>query len=318
MASASTGEYSFALCLSHDVDRIYKTYQYLWNAVTQVNPRELAGLLSPENPYWTFTRVMDIESRLGVRSSFQVLDEMHITERPLREWATVTGWKLFGGRYDIDDVPLAATLRLLSEFGWEVGLHGSYTSVESPERLAIEKDRIESIVGAELVGNRQHYWRLAQPDTWRHLRDIGISYDMSLGSSTEIEFQHGYELLRPFDDEFVVFPWSLMDGAAMQSGDTHEEILSNCRAVLRNTSEHRSVLTLDWHAGDVFSSDYPGWAELYGRLIQEAQEMNAWVGPPGELYRALEHPTGTIDQALDTLAAEDTAHERPQAQRTAE
>lgn len=305
MVSGSRQEYSFALCLSHDVDRIYKTYQYLWNAVSDLNPRELGGILSPKNPYWTFPRTMEIEARLGVRSSFQVLDEIHITDRPLSEWATLTGWKLFAGRYDIEDPTVAATLRVLDEFGWEIGLHGSYTSSKKPDRLAEEKGRIESVVGTELRGNRQHYWRLSQPDTWRHLHDIGIRYDMSLGSSTEIEFQHGYDLLRPFDDEFVVFPWSLMDGAVMESGDTAAEILQRCRALFREAQEHSTVLILDWHAGDVFSEDYPGWAEMYGRLIEEAQEMNAWVGPPGEFYRALEHPTGTTEEALATLAKQD-------------
>ncbi|QLD87207.1 hypothetical protein HWV23_16250 [Natronomonas halophila] len=285
------------------MDRIYKTYQYVWNAAQGLDLRELAGVLSSKNPYWTFDRIMDIEASLGVRSSFNVLDEMRLSERPKSEWLTKTGWKLFAGRYDIDDPDVAATLRVLDAFGWEIGLHGSYTSSENPERFEYEKDRIESVVDTEIIGNRQHYWNLSRPETWRHLSKAGIKYDTSLGSSTDIDFQHGYDLVRPFDDEFVVFPWSLMDGAVMNSGETTEEILANCRDVLAAARHHRSVLVLDWHAGDVFSdTDYPGWGDVYERVIEEALDMGAWVGPPGEFYEAVSHPDGTVEGALESLA----------------
>lgn len=308
MSSETTGEYSFALCLSHDVDRIYKTYQYLWNAVQKRDLRELAGVISAKNPYWTFGRTIDIESTLGVRSSFNILDEIKLSDRPKSEWFTKDGWKLFAGRYDIEDPEVAATLRVLEEFGWEIGLHGSYTSSENPDRFADEKEHIESVAGTELIGNRQHYWNLSPPDTWRHLRDAGIRYDTSLGSSTEIAFQHGHELIRPFDDEFVVFPWSLMDGAAMASGDTPSEIIANCLDVFAEAKDHRSAVVLDWHGGDVFSDqDYPGWGDMYKRLIERALEMDAWVGPPGTLYEAVKHPHGTVAEALETLSDEENS-----------
>lgn len=307
MASNSPCEYSFALCLSHDVDRIYKTYQYFWNGARKRDLRELAGYFSSKNPYWTFGRTMDIESALGVRSSFNVLDEIPLSERPRSGWLTKTGWKLFAGRYDINDPEVASTLRTLDELGWEIGLHGSYTSSENPDRFAYEKDRIESVSGTEIIGNRQHYWNLSPPETWRHLRDTGIKYDTSLGSSTDIDFQHGYDLIRPFDDEFVVFPWSLMDGAAMNSGAAPNDIVTNCLNVFEEARRRRSVVVIDWHGGDVFcDQDYPGWGDVYRRLIEQALEMNAWVGPPGTLYEALSHPNGTVAEALAVLDNEET------------
>lgn len=302
MSLKTTSDYRFALCLSHDVDRIYKTYQYLWNSARNRDPRELAGVLSSKNPYWTFERTMDIESALGVRSSFNVLDEVNLSDRPKSEWFTKNGWKLFAGRYEVEDPDVASTLRVLDDLGWEIGLHGSYTSSENPGRFEYEKEHIESVTGTEIIGNRQHYWNLSPPDTWTHLHDAGIKYDTSLGSSTQIDFQHGHDLIRPFDNEFVVFPWSLMDRAVMESGNTTSEIMARCRDVFEEAQSNRSVVVLDWHAGDVFSDpDYPGWGDMYKRLIEQALEMGAWVGPPGELYAALSHPNGTVAEALDLL-----------------
>jgi len=304
MVAAPGSEYSFAVCLSHDVDRIYRTYQCLWNAFEDRKPRELLGVFDSRNPYWTFERTMEIEAGLGVRSSFNVLDELSLKERPPTDWFSLSGWKLFAGRYDIEDPDVAATLRVLDEFGWELGLHGSYTSSRSPDRFVTEKNHVETVADTELIGNRQHYWRLKTPDTWRHLRSAGIRYDTSLGSSTAVDFQHGYELLRPFEDDFVVFPWSLMDGAVMAESETASDALSTISDVFEAARTNRSVVVLNWHAGDAFSDrDNPGWAAVYESAVEQAIEMGAWVGPPGEFYRAIPQPDGTVDDALDELAS---------------
>lgn len=299
------GEYSFALCLSHDVDRLYKTYQYPYRAVTQRDPAELLGLLSPKNPYWQFERIMAIESRLGVRSAFNVLDEIKLRDRPKSEWLTKSGWMLYAGGYDITDQTVASTLEMLDTLGWEIALQGSYTSSENPARFGYEKQRIETVSGAELLGNRQHHWRLSPPETWQHLQDHGIKYDTSLGSSERMEFQHGHELIRPFDDDFVVFPWSLMDAAVMNSADDDREVWANAREVLETTKENRGVLVADWHQRVFYDDEFPGWGDVYRRLIETAQDMGAWVGTPGAFYEATSHPDGTVSETLATLAEAD-------------
>lgn len=299
-----TTDYSFALCLSHDVDRVYKSYQYPYRFVRTFDISELYGLLSSNNPYWQFERIMSLESEVGVRSSFNVLDEIPLAERPLSNWFSKSGWMLFGGRYDVADSQVSAALSVLNNHGWEISLQGSYTSSENPQRFEYEKARIESASGATLTGNRQHHWNLSRPDTWKHLREAGIRYDTSLGSSNKMEFQHGYSLIRPFDDEFVVFPWSLMDGAVMDSADTLPEIWSNVQAILEKAQEKRTVLVADWHQRVFYDDDFPNWGEMYRRLISEALEMDAWVGPPGQFYQAIPQPDGTIEDALANLSGQ--------------
>ena len=137
-----TQRYSFALCLSHDVDRIYKTYQHIYEAIGQLDPRQFFGYLKSKNPYWTFPQVMKIESSLDVRSCFNVLDEIHLRQRPKSDWICKKGWQLFAGRYDIKDSQLASQLQMLDNLGWEIALHGSYTSSANPARFKSANDRI--------------------------------------------------------------------------------------------------------------------------------------------------------------------------------
>lgn len=281
-------DHSFALCLTHDVDRPYKTYQSLYYAVTERDPSHLRSLLPGRNPYWSFEKIMQLEDELGVRSSFNFLDEQYLfTDRPIETWLDPESWMLYTGRYSMTDQQIIELIHELDGGGWEIGLHGSYDSYRDRERLREEKRRLESILGRSVPGIRQHHLNLETPETWERHRSIGLSYDTSLGSASEYGFEHGYGIERPFDDSFVVFPLTLMELALPVSD--FERAKAACEALLTEAKENAAVMTVLWHPR-FFCSDTPEYEPLYRRLIERALEMNAWVGPPGELYERLEHP----------------------------
>lgn len=277
---------SFSLCLTHDVDRPYKTHQSLYYAVMDCDIYQLRTLLSRANPYWQFDTVMDLEEDLGVRSAFYFLDEQRLfRDRPLREWVDPQSWKLFVGRYSIRDPDIVEVIRELDERGWEVGLHGSYESYADPRRIEREKATLEDVLGSEVVGGRQHYLNLDVPTTWRYQRDAGLRYDSSLGSGTEFGFLNGYGVRRPFDDEFAVFPLTIMENALPDPGERPEKAWAACKGVLDEAAENGAVMTVLWHPNKFNEKEYPNLRTIYRRMIEYAQELNAWIGPPGELYR---------------------------------
>lgn len=277
-------EHEFALCLTHDVDRPYKTYQSIYYALKEKDTYHLESLLSSRNPYWQFENIMQIEKELGVRSTFYFLNEKNLfTEKPFKEWLKPQNWKRFTGRYNINSEELVDIITTLDDGGWEIGLHGSYESYDDKDRLSWEKSQLESILGHEIIGGRQHYLNLKQPETWEYHREMGLRYDSSLGSSTEYGFQEGYDIIRPFDDEFVVFPLTIMEVAIME-GRSFEEAWRECQRILREARDHNAIMTILWHPKVFSEEDYPGYKDLYVRLIQEAQDMGAWVGKCSEIY----------------------------------
>lgn len=281
--------HSFALCLTHDVDRPYKTYQSLYYAALERDPSHLRSLLPGRNPYWSFEDIMRLEDELGVRSSFNFLDEQYLfTDRPIETWVDPESWMLYTGRYSVTDPKIVELIHELDGGGWEIGLHGSYESYRDPERLRDEKLRLESILGRSVSGVRQHHLNLDVPETWKHHREIGLSYDTSLGSASEYGFDHGYGIRRPFDDSFVVFPLTVMELSLPVSDP--ELAWAECEKLLAEANERAAVMTVLWHPR-FFCSDTPEYEPLYRRLIEVALEMGAWVGPPGELYDTLEHPS---------------------------
>ena len=306
--------HTFSLLLTHDLDRPYKTYQSLYYALTDPERRRyhLSTMLPWRNPYWQFDTVMDIEDDLGVRSAFYVLREQRLFhDRPTREWFSMEGWQLFAGRYGLDDPDILDALERLDDGGWELGLHGSYESRDDRERLREEKAAVEEAVGRELRGGRQHYLNLSQPETWEHYREIGLSYDTTLGSSDEYGFQYGHGILRPFDDEFVVFPLTVMEQALPDPARDFDRAWDACEELLDEAREEGAVMTVLWHPRHFSEGDFPGHRRLYRRLVERALDLGAWVGSPGQLYeqeRLDQPPAGRADGEADDVAARARNH----------
>ena len=284
--------HEFALCLTHDVDRPYKTYQALADAATG-RPGALVDLARGRNPYWQFGTVRRLEESLGVRSSFYFLSAKHLLrDRPVYEWLRPRYVVEHLGRYDLAAPDLAAEIRTLDEGGWEVGLHGSYDSYDDRDRLRYEKGRLETVLDHPVRGVRQHYLNLKGSTTWHHHAGLGMAYDASLGSSTEFGFRHGYDVLRPFDDAFVVFPLTLMEVTLPDPGGDAAAARAAVDDLLVEAAENDAVMTALWHPRYFSEPDFPGYLDAYRYLVERALEMGAWVGPPGELYGTLDHPRG--------------------------
>lgn len=282
------GDHSFALCLTHDVDRPYKHLVHgLFYAGDRRPGYHLRTALPDRNPYWQFETVADVERERGVRSAFYFLNEPTLPERPVRDWIPPRSWIEALGRYDLD-ARIADVARRLDEGGWEVGLHGSLSSATDGERLAVEKEHLESVVDTSIVGGRQHHLRMEYPGTWHRQRDVGLRYDSSLGFADRAGFQYGYDPLRPFDDEFLVFPLTLMEQALPDPGADREAAWAVCADLLAEAADNGAVMTVLWHPRLFSEPDFPGYRELYERLLDRALALDAWIGPPADLYRSIE------------------------------
>jgi peptidoglycan/xylan/chitin deacetylase (PgdA/CDA1 family) len=278
--------YEFALCLTHDVDRPFKTYQALFDALSGDSLYHLSALRPSVNPYWQFETIMEIESDLGVRSAFYFLNEQNLfRSQHASEWTRPKNLIEHAGRYDPTDEPVASAIRRLDAGGWEVGLHGSFHSAEDRERLAEEKAALEEVLGHSVRGGRQHHLKLGD-ETWEHHRDIGLQYDASLGSSSSVGFADGYELIRPFDDEFVVFPLTAMEVALPDPGSDPKRARLICADLIDEAAENGAVMSVLWHPRYFSERDFPGYRDLYRWVIEYALDVGGWVGSPAELLNA--------------------------------
>jgi len=281
-------EHTFALCLTHDVDRPYKTYQAPYYAVRERSLYHLKTALPSENPYWQFDEIRQLESELGVRSAFYFLNEPSILEKKVSDLVRPGSLLEHAGRYLPTDPAIAETIRELDEGGWEVGLHGSTAAYDDRSQLGAEKQKLEMVLENPVVGNRQHHLRTKIPETWEHANALGFNYDTSLGFPQKSGFHFGYQPIMPFDDEFVVFPLTAMEVSMAGHDASFEERWTVCERLLREAAANDAVMTVLWHARYFNEREFPGYRRLYRRLIERALEMDAWVGPPRELYQKIQ------------------------------
>ena len=267
----------FALCLTHDVDRVDKSWWHCAYYFAKTgNPYHLKSIFTKkkERPYWNFERIITIEQKHGVRSTFFFLNETKKLEILKSET-----YKLNLGRYALNDPKIIEIIKLLDGSGWEIGVHGSYDSCNNKELLTQEKRELEKILGRPVVGIRQHYLRLEIPETWKIQQEIGFKYDASFGFRDRVEFRDGKLLpFRPIGGEFVVIPLAIMDSPLFNSSADIKDAWLKCEKMINLAEKTGAVLTILWHNNRFNDHEYPGQTRVYEKIIEESKKRNAWIG----------------------------------------
>jgi len=267
------GEPSAAF-LSHDVDRVRKwTPKRVGYELLRAFPmprrvmKVLRSLRDSRDPYWNFPELMAVEEDAGVRSTF-----------------------FFGvGRYDRRDpsyelYQVEGAVRELLEGGWEVGLHGSMGSYKDAGRLREERDKLGALAG-EVQGIRQHYLRLAVPETWRAQEEAGFLYDATLGYSRKEGFRAGTSLpFFPFDPEqgeamdILAVPLGIMDTTLTTFRNYgRREAFEVVGHFIEEVGRFGGVFSLLVHQRALDGEEFPYVGPLYLKVLLELKDRGAYV-----------------------------------------
>lgn len=281
----------FAVCLTHDVDEIKKTYQWvtkpimnLKNLKIRLLKRQLCSLrdkLKGKEPYWTFEDLINLEDSLYVKSSFYFLKE-----RKKVELFSPTTWKLMGRRYDFNDVKIKKIMKQLFDKGWDIGLHGSYGSFNDPEMLEREMNELQFSLGKRIIGTRQHHLNLDIPKTWDIQERIGLEYDTTLGFKDHMGFRGGtcfpYHIFSGSKRlELIELPLTIMDTYLLKNNE--QMILREFNEMINIVCEFNGLLTLLWHHSAFNENEYPGWGAYYKTIIELCKNKNAWITSAKEI-----------------------------------
>lgn len=260
------------VALTHDIDRVDKSYQYITQSLAHIRRLNGIGLknqfrsLFVRNPYWTFDQLIEIEKSFEIRSTIFFLNEsISLT------LFSLDSYKLSMGRYNIHDPRIVKVINVLDKNGWEIGVHGSYNSYKSKRLLLSEKLVLEEIVGHQIEGVRQHYLNLNH-DTWRIQSEIGFRYDSSWGFTNDIGFKENkIKPFFPLDNKFKIIPLTLMDTCFMGKSNRwveYETLLDLCE-------ENDAVMVINFHQHVLSNFDFPGYKDAYIELITRALKRNA-------------------------------------------
>jgi peptidoglycan/xylan/chitin deacetylase (PgdA/CDA1 family) len=279
----------FAVCLTHDVDEVKKTYQWLTRPARSILHGDFPGLkrqfllffnkLKGDEPYWTFRDIAEIEQRFNARSTFFFLKE---SGKPTIH--SPSTWNLYGRNHSFTDPCFLEAVKVVALNGSEIGIHGSFYSYIKPGLIETETRELKEASGEEIYGIRQHHLNLSTPLTWRYQAAAGLIYDSSLGYKNRLGFRWGTTFpFFPFDGSkplpIYELPLSIMDICLMGSKDPLDE----CFAIADEVELVHGVLTILWHPPVFNSLEFPGAKEIYSSLIERAQSRSGWVASGREI-----------------------------------
>jgi len=277
------GDKRFAVCLTHDVDRIrlYNRVRHvlgtiLRTVVKQKQPRNLVRigqdyiktqLRLQKDPYDQFETMLEVERNSGARSSFFFMSGGNS--------------KRYDNRYDVNKT--RNLIKTIMDAGCEVGLHGSFNSYIDGSMIQKEKARLEVVKGDDVLGGRQHYLRWRTPETWRLQEEAGLKYDTTLSFADHVGFRCGIcHPYRPFDllERRVLDIWEaplvVMDGSLFGYQNLSvEEGWQTIKALIDTIEKHKGVFVTLWHNSGFYELEHPGRLDVYKKMLKYVSSKDA-------------------------------------------
>jgi hypothetical protein len=191
---------NFTLWVSHDVDR---PSRYSFTTIPQLIRRMGGDIVKNRNiknaimgplirnypsfeinrldPWNKFEWLMSISEKYNLKSTFFFM--------------TGKTDNKYDGDYEITDERINYLIKLIMERKHEIGLHPSYNSYLSKDKLINESQKFINECGKynniDKWGTRMHYLRWKQPETLELLDSIGVTYDSSMAFEQNTGFRCG-------------------------------------------------------------------------------------------------------------------------------
>lgn len=278
---------NFGFLLSHDVDRvayhhprliIYKILQILGLKPSTESKRIVlkqffSGLryqLNPgrgSDPWWNFDWMIDLEKRLGIRSTFFFLH---------KEDGRKNAW------YAFESPKIKCLISELKQNNFEVGIHGTFKSVSDLQSLKNQQTALAKVYGKIPIGIRQHYLLFKHPTTFQLQEAAGLVYDSSLSFHDHDGYRNGYCYpFHPYDFEkdsamkIWEIPLVMMEVSALQYRQlSYNELSKSVEGYIQEAQKFGGLFTLLWHNCRLNDDEYVGISKFYEDLLKCIVKLN--------------------------------------------
>lgn len=226
--------------------------------------KRLKAVMGGDDPYDTYEYQLGLKERYGFRSIyFWLYSEFGKHDRS----ASVT------------DAGFHRLIRSVTDQA-ECGIHPSYDSDSSRDRMEREIQGLSDITHHPITKSRQHYLKLRFPATYVNLLACGIREDHSMGYAAEYGFRAGtctpflfYNLETEQETQLTVYPFAFMDVTAyMYKKDGTEVAKTIISELIENVKKVNGTFISVWH-NRTFSeeeTEWKGWNAVYEYMIGEA------------------------------------------------
>ncbi len=183
---------------------------------------------------------------------------------------------VYDTRFTYKHPQLRLLLQSLSEKGYAMGIHPSYTSFDSEKKIAFETEQLTHIINVPITDSRQHFLRYRLPDTFRYLQKAGITEDYTLCLRNDIGFPCGmalpfkwYDLEKEEISNLTLHPTLAMDRALQQYMQlSPAEALEKVRDLVETVRQIGGEMVMVFHNESLSESgEWKGWSEAIREMI---------------------------------------------------
>ena len=156
-----------------------------------------------KDPFDTFDMLIDLQKEYNIKTIFFFL----VSEYTTYDKNTSSR----NGKY-------RSLIKSVADY-CKIGLHPSYFTMKNEQKLKKEKKRLDEITNRPAERSRQHYLRLAMPETYHSLLNLEITEDYTMGYAKHYGFRastctpfYFYDLDFEIQTPLKIFPFAVMDG----------------------------------------------------------------------------------------------------------
>lgn len=165
----------------------------------------------------------------------------------------------------------------------DIGIHPSFKSSLIPQKIIIEKKRLEELSGKKINKSRQHYLKFSLPETYNHLINSGITEDYSMCFADMPGFRAGtckpfyfYDLKNEKPTNLKIFPVTFMEGTYIDyTKKQPSEALQNIYDLIEQVKKVNGTFISIWHNSTVSETHvYRQWKSVHDKMIDKILSYN--------------------------------------------
>jgi hypothetical protein len=291
-ARAPEGGLTHAIVCSHDVDFIPLGYL---STLRRLAKNSLISLLLQQSPTLAFgIAARAVRFALGGVNPLRNIEKLANSEQISGITSSFNFIVRHGHRrdanYRIESQGVIALAKRLQSMGMEIGVHGSYTSLDTGDGLAREFEVLQNH-GFRPVGSRQHWLRFSLDRLVPAVERAEALFDTSVGWQNRVGFRSGacfpfppYNFAEERPARFLEFPLAVMDQALPPNAEGALSEVANLLAISRTYGW--GGISLLWHPEAFGGGRLPiGIGRAFYDLVNARSELrDTWLSA-GELLR---------------------------------
>jgi len=230
--------------------------------ISQVFRRIQSNINDEKDPYNTFHKINSLSEHFN---------------SSLHYFALIGDYSTYDKNPKYSKIGFRKLLKTLSD-NYPIGIHPSYESFRSPEKVEMEVKRLEDIIEKKITSARCHFLRIKFPDTYRTFLQYGITDDYTMIYASQSGFRTGlcipykwFDLRKNQSTDLTIHPSVVMEGTLRDynsySPTDAKRVIDN---LLIETKKYGGEFVSVWH-NDSFVAQQKEWVDTYTYLLQNSK-----------------------------------------------